>query len=503
MRSRPVRLLWSVLVLLVPAAAPAAEGKAPAPNLPRLVADLGSDDFARREQATRALDALGAPALDELRRAAAGDDAEVRRRARELVEKIERRVETARLLQPRRVHLIYKDTPVADAVADFARQTGFAIELVGDRAKLNDRKVTLDTGPVPFWEAFDQLCRKAGLVEPALLPGSGDGRSPQEEQPVWANPYQPYGAGYAPPGRLTLADGEAPALPTFLAGALRVRLLPPHVPVSVQYLGDGEKVVPLEVTPEPGLSWHGVLSLHVTRAVDDRGQVLTQPAAYLGDGGDMAMNPYGGMVIWDGSGYYNPYGNPGSDPRRVPVRLKTGDRPARQVKELHGTITALAQTPPEPLLEVDNVLKAAGQSVRGVRGGSLKVVAVNAEKDGQVKVEVQVQPPGQDVGDVPVAMGGIGGRFFRINRAVMMMRGGIEAPADPGTLELLDARGQPFERLDGAAQGRGNPGNGGPQTYELIFRPHPGQAEAARLVYSARRTVTLEVPFMLKDVPLP
>src|SRR5262245_47864735 len=166
MRSRPVLLLWSVLALLVPAAAPAAEDKAPAPNLPRLVADLGSDDFARREQATRAPDALGAPALDELRRAAAGDDAEVRRRARELVERIERRVETARLLQPRRVHLIYKNTPVADAVADFARQTGFAIELAGDRAKLNDRKVTLDTGPVPFWEAFDQFCRKAGLVEP-------------------------------------------------------------------------------------------------------------------------------------------------------------------------------------------------------------------------------------------------------------------------------------------------------------------------------------------------
>ena len=38
------------------------------------------------------------------------------------------------------------------------------LRLAGDQAKLVARKVTLDTGEVPFWEALDQLCAKAGLV---------------------------------------------------------------------------------------------------------------------------------------------------------------------------------------------------------------------------------------------------------------------------------------------------------------------------------------------------
>ncbi len=32
----------------------------------------------------------------------------------------------------------------------------------GDKTKLAKRKITLDTGEVSFWEAFDQLCLKAG-----------------------------------------------------------------------------------------------------------------------------------------------------------------------------------------------------------------------------------------------------------------------------------------------------------------------------------------------------
>src|SRR5262245_37467284 len=51
-----------------------------------LIKQLGDGDFARREAATRALDALGEPALAALRAAAAGsDDAEIRRRAQRLI----------------------------------------------------------------------------------------------------------------------------------------------------------------------------------------------------------------------------------------------------------------------------------------------------------------------------------------------------------------------------------------------------------------------------------
>ncbi|HEY7312221.1 MAG TPA: hypothetical protein VH643_22850 [Gemmataceae bacterium] len=48
----------------------------------RLIRRLGSDRFAQREAASKALDAIGEPALEALRKTReASDDAEVRRRA--------------------------------------------------------------------------------------------------------------------------------------------------------------------------------------------------------------------------------------------------------------------------------------------------------------------------------------------------------------------------------------------------------------------------------------
>ncbi len=54
-----------------------------------LVAQLGDEQYARREQATRQLKALGQAALPALRRAAQTGDAEVKRRARDCVSSIE------------------------------------------------------------------------------------------------------------------------------------------------------------------------------------------------------------------------------------------------------------------------------------------------------------------------------------------------------------------------------------------------------------------------------
>jgi hypothetical protein len=55
----------------------------------QLVSELGSPEFGRRERATLLLRHLGPVAYPELRGAAAGEDAEVRRRAAELVRGIQ------------------------------------------------------------------------------------------------------------------------------------------------------------------------------------------------------------------------------------------------------------------------------------------------------------------------------------------------------------------------------------------------------------------------------
>jgi hypothetical protein len=118
-----------------------------------------------RQKATAALEAIGLPALEALRKAAVGDDAEVKRRAGDLVGKLEKKAEAARVLAPKKVHLVCKDTPLSEAVADFARKSGYAIKLHDPENKLKDRTVTLDTGETRFWHALDLFCQKAGLSE--------------------------------------------------------------------------------------------------------------------------------------------------------------------------------------------------------------------------------------------------------------------------------------------------------------------------------------------------
>src|SRR5262245_49337450 len=82
---------FALLGLLVPfVAAGAVEPDDAA--IARLVKQLGSDSFEKREEATRRLKEIGEPALDALRKAAASDDLEVHRRARDVSAAIEARL---------------------------------------------------------------------------------------------------------------------------------------------------------------------------------------------------------------------------------------------------------------------------------------------------------------------------------------------------------------------------------------------------------------------------
>jgi hypothetical protein len=79
--------LWAAACVASACAAPAPPAATDA-DIERLIRQLGSDEFAEREEATRGLEAVGEPALPALRKAAAAGDAEVRLRASALVRKL-------------------------------------------------------------------------------------------------------------------------------------------------------------------------------------------------------------------------------------------------------------------------------------------------------------------------------------------------------------------------------------------------------------------------------
>jgi len=160
----------SVLALL-PAPSDARDDKTQTEKIAQWIQQLGSDSFAERNAASKALDEIGEPALEALREAMKSRDAEVRRRATALVATIEARTQSGRILSPKMVELKYKDTPLSEALADFSKQSGYALNLIDPSGKLKSKKITLTTGKVTFWEALEKFKVAAELDEadPAVL----------------------------------------------------------------------------------------------------------------------------------------------------------------------------------------------------------------------------------------------------------------------------------------------------------------------------------------------
>src|SRR5262249_26245961 len=87
--SRLVLFSFMLLTLTVPALSQSPT-KAEPSEIERLIKQLGSDNFAEREAASKALEAIGEPALEALKKAATESvDAEVRRRAKQMVQSVE------------------------------------------------------------------------------------------------------------------------------------------------------------------------------------------------------------------------------------------------------------------------------------------------------------------------------------------------------------------------------------------------------------------------------
>src|SRR5262245_14024246 len=216
-----------------------------ADQINKLIKQLGSSKFTERDKAKRELEAIGEAALDALRKAVKSGDLETSRRAAELVQKMEGKITRDNLLAPKKLHLKLKDTPVPEAVAQLAKLSGYTIEILGDRAALAKKTVTLDTGETTFWQAFDQLCQKAGLVETSAA----------------FNPYNPQPVPL-PPGKMRppirIQPLPAPALPVVPPGqpqpAPNIQVQPGAIQIQIDVPNIGAVPVRIEapaVKPAP------------------------------------------------------------------------------------------------------------------------------------------------------------------------------------------------------------------------------------------------------------
>jgi hypothetical protein len=482
-----------------------APAKADPAAVAKLVAQLGSDRYDDRETAFKALDALGPTALEELRTALTGRDEETRRRAVDLVQRIERRQESAQLTQPKMVYLVYTDMPVTQAVQDIARKTGFQIQIEGDQTKLANRKITLDTGEIPFWQALDQFCQQAGLVERGslVIPENTNPNVHEKRigMPMRIEMQNGFGGSH-PEAPLVFLEGKPQALPTYYGGAVRVRVLPRAAPTANAPQNgtpvndnEGGRLLAIEFSPEPKMGWQSVLSVRIEKVLDEQGNELKVPLPYLCEPSDYGnldqFVPMGnGHVRFDGAGQDS------NRSTQVPIRLHAS-KDVKRLKEVHGFVAAEVLTPMQPLITVEDILKASDKTVPGKGGGSLKVSEVKRDDKGQVTLQVVVEKPAAPQAEAMAA------------RMRMMWGGGMPVQAQPNDvnvvgkmLSLVDEKGQAF-KLVGVENKVLDGETGGTVEYRLTFQPPAGAAKPARLVYSGQRQTIIDVPFVLKDAPLP
>jgi hypothetical protein len=324
-----------------------------------------------------------------------------------------------------------------------------------------------------------------------------------------------------------LMDGKPQNLPTCYSGAVRIRALPPSTQVFGLPKREGEILFALEAYPEPKLMLQNVLGLRIDKAIDDQGQNLSAAMAVGaadGQGGEVwAARAYIARPIFMGGG------------RQVPVRLKQGEKASKSLKEFKGAVEAQVRTPPEALMTVDTVMKAAGKTVKGAEGGFLKVHEIGREDNGQVKLRVQLEIPigvQPAVGNVGFGGGGFGvavpGGGIQVQPAQIVPGGKLQqkaqvqiqippapVPAPPiaapiarpifigniAGMALYDTKGQPIQMVPTQAQVRGD---GKTITYEYTMMAQTQKdQEPGKLVFSATRVVTIDIPFELKNVPLP
>lgn len=464
--------------------------KARAERLAKLIQQMGSDHYADREAASKELEGLGAPALDCLKKACEAEDAEVRHRAEHALRTIEKRIETERLLTPRRIKLSYRDIPLADAVADLSKKSGVPITMEGD----GKRKITVETSETTFWDALAQFCEKAGVNERRSgAPRADNGMTERQillQQQVMILRMQRgvYRRGGVPAATsIVLVNGKSQPAPTCIAGALRIRALLGESRLMVQPNNERDAIFSLEVTSEPGMDLLRVLPPRITRAEDDKGTALR----FVPPADEPAGNMYEDLMIvnQDIAG-----ASTGTSASHTTARTRLRDTSAKQLNVLCGSMLVEVRTPPGPLVTVEDISKAARKSFSCADGGTLKVTEVK-QTTNELTLKVSVDS---------AAMAGPRNMAWAIARVRRQNAIEPQATASDDTvgLTLHDASGKRLPGVvkmeDVVAPGAANILN----DYTLTYKLEKGQ-QPSRLVLTGRRNAFLDVPFALRDLPLP
>lgn len=457
----------------------------PAASPAELVRQLGSDDYAEREEAMRRLDDLGPAALDALRAGVRSDNPEIAWRSLELLRRIGRRSDNERTLTPTLVELDVRDEPLDAVLARLSRQAQWEVVLGGPRPEeLANRRVTLTTGGrVPFWEAVRQVCGVADLqiavANGFLAPGAG----------AYSGRPRPGVRTSSPHVALVLEPrGEAARRPAAVRGAVLVEA----VPLPPDAVAGGAAAV-LQVWPEPRLRWEETTGMRVLLAQDPTGSRLTADFTPLGatadrppasDGVVLVRHPDGtaGLARAAGtlpSGLFRPHA------RQAVVRFRgDGPSPPTTLETLDVVLTGKVRSGTEPVCRV-TTLEPNREAVATGPGGTELRFRYTPRTDGPWTARAEIRYRAGEFQPVAVTEPLPG---------VRLGPGFVSGNSTLSGLLLTDADGRPFALGLVSGHSRSDPGGGDLNlSLELTFDPGRRVPAAVSLWGSYRKAVDVAV----------
>lgn len=458
----------TTLALLLAASSPAAATSPDPAKIEALVRQLGGTQYAAREAARKALEALGVPALDSLRKAVRTGDLELKRRAQALVTIIEKRAETAEFLKPTMVQLNFKDAPILDAVRDFNKQCpknpGFPDPIVvwGVDKK---RTITLTTPPMTYWEAVEKLCEKAELTH-VIGGGTADGLLITPGQPL--TPARDIGnlqSLLMDNNFLKDYQSRAKFQPrfasTYYSGAVRFRAYPS---ITATAKG-GQAVLTLEIMLEPKiLTWYQQTEVKVTAKFDDKGQVFSQIYAL-----EKTREP--GFQEFEAPTDFRL----GKGLRLVEIPLELPNQQCNTVKSLKGTIVVRVESQERPLLTVENIAKAGNKTFQVTDDMKMMIEKINPLDGGAMRIDYSMEP---------WSIGGL-----------RPLDNGVQMQLDRHrfVLQVFDTHGKVLPLSETFKTDGG---------WQATFAPASKEGIPSKMTIRGSHVTTIEIPFEFKDVPL-
>ncbi len=465
---------WLLGILLAQSAEPL-PGLTP---LGDLLNRLAADDPAIREKAQAELPLLPLTALPSLQAARKHPDPEVRRHLGEAIQILLNRQQHERTLVTKSVRLRFANVRLEEVIAATAEQTGIPMQLPDLSAERREQRLTLDTGETTPWEALQRVLTAAKLhVEPPteIAPAT------PEDEPLrararfrWARRGRSSLPRIEPSPLRLLDEAEPEGIVRWVQGPLCIEAGPvPGVRV-VRPEPRRELTLPLTFQLEPRFAFRGIAAVLFDEVRDEYDQALSAPLRVHDRTFELDSFTIPRYLDSDqlGRWWYR---------RHLTFPIRTLGKPSHLLSKVRGRVLLGLRGPTEDLGRV--VLRPGAlpaESAPTLDGGQLRVTKVENDGDGTWSVEMTLSHPEQ-------------GSWVGIGIDTLLSREG-NCP-----VRLMDRKGGEIRLAGGLIDNR----NAHLSLIRVNFVATVEQDGPATLIYSGRRPVELEVPFELRNVPLP